>query len=247
MRLTVVGSGDAFCSGGRGTTCFHVEADGFRMAIDYGASAQLGCKSLGLPVEELDAVVLSHLHGDHFGGLPFLILDGQMGTLRARPLRIFGPKGTQARLNVLMEALYPGISRTHWRFEWSVEEVAVGTPAQVGPFSLRTTEVLHSSGAPSTAVRFEGLGRTLAYSGDSAWTPALFDVARDADLFICECCRFDGAPTGHMAYETIAANRDGFSARRMLLTHMSDDMWSRRAAVDEARFLIARDGLVLDV
>lgn len=247
MRLTVVGSGDAFCSGGRGTTCFHVEADGFRMAIDYGASAQLGCKSLGLKVEELDVVVLSHLHGDHFAGLPFLILDGQLGTRRDKPLRIFGPPGTQARLHVVMEALYPGITGNRWRFDWSVEEVAPGMPVPVGPFTLATAEVLHSSGAPSTAVRFEGQGKTLAYSGDTAWTPVLFEVARDADLFICECYRFDGAPTGHMAYETIAANRHGFSARQMMLTHMSDDMWAHRDQVDGSRFLVARDGLVLDV
>lgn len=157
------------------------------------------------------------------------------------------PPGTQARLHVLMEALYPGIGTNGWRFDWSVEEVEPGTPAEVGPFRLLTTPVLHSSGAPSTAVRFEGLGKTLAYSGDTAWTPVLFEVAEKADLFICECYRYDGAPTGHMAYQTIAAHGDGFSARQILLTHMSDEMWAHRAEVDAARFLVARDGLVLDV
>lgn len=83
MQIRFVGSGDAFGSGGRFQTCIRLQAKGYTALVDCGATSLTALKAQQLDPGEVDVVVLSHLHGDHFGGLPFLVLDGQF-TGRAR-------------------------------------------------------------------------------------------------------------------------------------------------------------------
>jgi ribonuclease BN (tRNA processing enzyme) len=131
MRLTVVGSGDAFGSGGRLNTCFFLETARGTLLIDCGASALIGLKKHGLDPNRVDGVVLSHLHGDHFGGLPFLLLDGQFLGRRDRELVIAGPPGTRARLDALLEVFFPRSTLNKWRFPWHVVEIEIGRPTEV--------------------------------------------------------------------------------------------------------------------
>src|SRR5438045_1024311 len=153
MRLTIVGCGDAFGSGGRFNTCFFLETAKGTLLVDFGASSLVALKAHRLDPDRIDAIVLTHLHGDHFGGLPFLLLDAQFLARRERPLLIAGPPGTRARLDALLEVLFPGSLANKWRFPWSVQEVSPGRPAEVLGHAITTTEVVHPSGAPSTAVR----------------------------------------------------------------------------------------------
>lgn len=108
----MAGCGDAFGSGGRSNSCYLVEAAGMLVALDFGASAPVALKRMKVDTARIDMVVLSHLHGDHFGGLPTLLLDGALAQRRSRPLAIIGPPGTRARLGALMEVLYPGMGAT---------------------------------------------------------------------------------------------------------------------------------------
>ena len=247
MRLTVVGCGDAFGSGGRGNTCFHVTSKDAAATLDFGGSAIVGCQRFGVDPAGIGHVFLSHLHGDHFGGLPFLLLDGQFVHRRTAPLVIVGPPGTRARLKLALDALFPGSEAFEWRFSWSVEELEPGATGTFGPWTVSSALVIHESGAPSTALRLTDGVRTLAFSGDTEWTEALLPIARDADLFICESSQFEGRPVGHLAYETIAARRTALGARHILLSHMGDAMWARRAEVDGAHFSVAEDGLARDI
>jgi len=247
MRLTVVGCGDAFGSGGRGHSCYHLTTGETVATLDFGATALVGMSRLGLDPTRIDLVLLSHLHGDHAGGLPALLLDGEYVRRRTRPLTIVGPTGTAARLDLLMEAMYAGMGRAEWRFPLSIEEMEPGTTRAVGSLTLTTAKVRHFSGPPATALRLSDGARTLAFSGDTEWTEALGPIARDADLFICECYAFEGAPTGHMAYRTLNERRADLGARRILLTHMGEAMLARLGEVDATHFQAAEDGLVLDL
>lgn len=247
MKLTVVGCGDAFGSGGRGNSCYRIETNGHVATLDFGASALVQMHRLGLEAQGVRQVFLSHLHGDHFGGLPFLLLDGQFVHRRSEPLTIIGPPGTGARLDAAMEVLFPRMATNAWRFDFEVREVEPSSTSRHGPLTLTTAEVLHGSGAPSTALRVTDGKRTIAFSGDTQWTDALLPIAAGADLFICECFAFSGSPHGHMAYETIAEKREALGAKHILLTHMGDEMWARRGEVDEAHFTVAEDGLERDL
>lgn len=248
MKLTIVGSGDAFGSGGRSNTCFWLETAKGTVIVDFGASALPALKALKLDPNRIDTIVLSHLHGDHFGGLPFLLLDYQLLTRRERPLLIAGPPGTRERLEAALEVFFPKSTGSKWRFPWRVEEIPVGVPSDVLGHALVTAEVIHKSGAPSTALRLSDGEKVFAYSGDTEWTEALLAVAKDADLFICECYAYEGTKiSGHMSWEILQTKIADLGAKQTMLTHMNPTML---AHVDEARakgVLVAEDGLRIDI
>ena len=167
MNLTIVGSGDAFGSGGRSNTCFWLETAKGTIVVDFGASALPALKALRLDPNRIDAIVLSHLHGDHFGGLPFLLLDAQFLSRRERPLTVAGPPGARARLDTALEVFFPKSSGSKWKFAWRVEEIIPGIQSDVLGHSVVTAEVVHGSGAPSTALRLSDGDKVFAYSGDT--------------------------------------------------------------------------------
>src|SRR2546425_979194 len=129
MRVTIVGSGDAFGSGGRFNTCFFVETAKGTLLLDCGASSLVALKARGLDHGRVDGIILSHLHGALLGALPFLLLDAHFLTRRARPLLIAGPPGTRARLDAALEVFFPRAAANKWRFPWSVMEIEPGRPA----------------------------------------------------------------------------------------------------------------------
>lgn len=247
MRLTVVGSGDAFGSGGRFNTCFHLVTGGRTYLLDCGASTAVALKAHGLDPNAIDAVILTHLHGDHFGGIPFLMLDAQYMSRRERPLQFAGPPGTAERIPAAMEVAFPNSSKTKWRFPHSIVEIPVGVPTEILGLNVVSAEVIHFSGAPSTALRLSDGRKTLAYSGDTQWTDALLPIAAGADLFIVECFEYERELTGHLNWVTIKRRMADFKAGRVMVTHMNPSVLSRLEEVRAGGVLIAEDGAILDV
>ena len=246
MRLTVVGSGDAFGSGGRMNTCFWLETAKATVVVDFGATALPALKALELDPNRIDAIVLSHLHGDHFGGLPFLLLDYQFLARRERPLLIAGPPSSKERLDAAMEVFFPKSTGTKWRFPWRVQEIAVGVATDVLGHSVLSAEVVHQSGAPSTALRLADGERIFAYSGDTEWTDALLPIADGADLFICECYAYASKMTGHLTWEILKPKIPDLRAKRLMLTHMNPSVLARLDELTSAGMLVANDGLRLE-
>ena len=246
MKLTIAGSGDAFGSGGRLNTCFLLETAKATLLVDCGASAMPALKKQGIDPNRIEAIVLSHLHGDHFGGLPFLLLDAQFLSRREQPLLIAGPPGTRARLDALLEVFFPKSTGSKWRFAWRVEEIAVGIETDVLGHSLLTAQVIHQSGAPSTAVRVSDGEKIFAYSGDTEWTDALGPIAANADLFICECYGYAGKIAGHITWEILKSRLADLGAKRTMVTHMNPSVLARLEELKAAGVLIAADGLQLE-
>ena len=246
MKLTIAGCGDAFGSGGRLNTCFYLETARATLLVDCGASAMPALKAQRLDPNSIDAIVLSHLHGDHFGGLPFFLLDAQFLARREKPLLIAGPPGARARIDALLEVFFPKSTGSKWRFPWRVEEIAPGIEADVLGHTVVTAQVIHQSGAPSTALRLSDGGRIFAYSGDTEWTDALIPIADGADLFICECYAFAGKLTGHLTWEVLKARLPDLRAQRIMLTHMNPTMLSRLDEVMDDGVMLAADGLVVE-
>ena len=116
VEIRFVGCGDAFGSGGRFQTCIAVRSPNDFFLIDCGASSLVAWRPQGIQPREVSKIFITHLHGDHFGGLPFLLLDAQYATKREEPLTIAGPPGLQERLEQAMEALFPGSSKVRPRF-----------------------------------------------------------------------------------------------------------------------------------
>jgi ribonuclease BN (tRNA processing enzyme) len=200
-------------------------------------------KREGLDPAGVGFVALSHLHGDHFGGLPWLLLDGRFAG-RGRPLEIAGPPTTRDRLRQVFEGLYPGAADAELPFELRFAEFAAGVPCVLGPAVVTPFEASHQSGAPSYSLRFQYGGKVITYSGDTAWTDSLVEAARGADLFICECNFFDEKGPGHLDYRTLLEHRSELTCGRLVLTHMGDQMLEHLGEVEmEAAF----DGLVIEL
>jgi len=247
MQLTIVGCGDAFGSGGRLQSCYHVAVGAHRFLIDCGATALIGVERCGLDPNTVDTIFISHLHGDHFSGLVWWMLHAQHVSRRTVPLTMVGPPGLTERLRVAAEALFPGSSAIPLRFELKFIEYTPAQPLAVGALRVTPFEVRHPSGAPSCALRFEAGGRTLAFSGDTEWAETLPLCAHGADLFMVECTTFDVAVPYHLSWRILESKLDLLAAKRYLLTHMGAEMLRNRAAVTDPRVLLAEDGLVLDI
>ena len=247
MRLTVVGCGDAFGSGGRANTCFWLETGAATVAIDFGATSLVALKRMGLDPNALDAILISHLHADHFGALPFLLLDAQFDSRRKTPLTIVGPLGLQERLTAAQEVFFPGSSKNAWRFPLEVVDLPCGRPHRVAGLDVVSFEVIHPSGAPATALRVTDGARTLTYSGDTSWTDRLVEAAAGADLLIAECYRLADAPANHLDLSVLEAKRSLLNVRRTLLTHMSGEVLAEIPAIEKKGYEVARDGLVIEI
>jgi len=245
VTVTFAGSGDAFGSGGRYQACIHLRPAGASpVLLDCGATSLSALRRLGLDPGEVAAVFVSHLHGDHFGGLPFLILDGQFSR-RTRPLAVVGPPGTARRLSDTMECLFPGSSGVSRRFDVDVNELAQGTASAVCGVTVRAWEGDHPSGAPALVLRLSLAGRAIAYTGDTAWAGAITEAAAGADLLIAEAYYRDKNIPYHLRLADLDAHRDEIAARRVILTHMSADVLASEDAEEDAAFERAYDGLTI--
>ncbi len=244
VAIRVLGCGDAFGSGGRFQTCFFVTAGRDRFLIDCGATSLVAMRRFGVDPGTIDTVFLSHLHGDHYAGLPFLLLEAQFVSERTRPLTIVGPPGTGRRLLDAQELLFPDSGRMSWRFPLRFVELEAGRTEICGGVSVAPYLVEHPAGAPSFALRFACRKRLIAYSGDTKWTESLREVARDADLLITECYAFDGEPRFHLDYATLSVRLPELGAKRVLLTHLSRDMLEH---LDQLDLEVATDGMTIDL
>jgi ribonuclease BN (tRNA processing enzyme) len=244
MQLRFVGCGDAFGSGGRANTCFHLTGARVNLLIDCGASSLPALKRLDIASNEIELILITHFHGDHFAGLPFFLLDAQFSR-RSKPLVIAGPEGIALRLAQVMEALFENSAKTRQKFELSVvalspEQTTTFGAVDVTPYAVRHGE----SGGPFLGYRIEAEGRIIAYSADTEWTETLIPLGRGADLFIAEAYTYDRIVRNHLSLATLQAHLAEIRPKRLVLTHMSDDMLSR---LDTLPHPAAHDGMTISL
>jgi ribonuclease BN (tRNA processing enzyme) len=245
-RVTVrfVGSGDSFGSGGRFQTCLLVDGPSSRFAIDFGASSLIALAQQGIEPNSIDAILLTHLHGDHCGGVPFLLLDAMLSARRTRPLTIAGPPELERRMGEIREALFPGSHVMAAKFPLHWIEMEPGRPQRVLDLVVTPERARHTRETNPLALRVQVGDRVVAYTGDTEWTDEVARVGQGTDLLVAECYFYEKPIRWHLNYPTIAANRDRFGARRVILTHMSREMLAHAATVPEE---CAHDGLVVEV
>ncbi len=244
MKLQFVGCGDAFGSGGRLNTCFHVWSESTNFLIDCGASSLIGLKRLSIDRNAIKAIFITHFHADHFGGLPFFMLDAQFFTRRTEPLVVVGPPGLTEWYERVMETSFPGSSKIVPKFPLSLHEMRAGESLSIGGVDARAFQANHGNlDGPYFAFRISVEGKVIAYTGDSEWTEEIGKAGHLADVFIAEAYFFDKKVKLHLDLSTLERNIASVKPRRLILTHMSEEMLSRVGALP---YEAADDGLLID-
>ncbi len=244
VRVTFLGTGDAFNARGQCHACHLIQAPQATALLDCGPSALLALKRQGIPANSIDLVALSHLHGDHFAGVPFLLLASIYDTPRTTPLTIIGPPGTRRRIDELYRTLYREISQRPLPFPFQCIETNGDETIEHDGFEVRGFRVPHQERETSLGLRVSTDGKTVLYSGDTGWTEDLVEQSHGTDLFICECCFFETRVDFHLDYPRIAANRDRFGGKRLVLTHIGREVANRAAEVDSE---VSFDGMEVEV
>ncbi len=227
ISLCCVGSGDAFGSGGRLNSCFHLSFPTGQVLIDCGCSSLIGLHRCGISPAEIDAVVISHLHGDHFGGIPYLLLEGKYASRRTRSLTLIGPSGLQQQVETAAEALYPGMFSEKFNFSIEYQQLDPKINRQTGPVKISCFQVKHGSSSQVYGLRVEVGGKVISYTGDTEWTDNLLPLAQGSDVLIAECFAYDQPVPSHLDYLTLLQKRKQLGCRRLLLTHMGPEMLAR--------------------
>lgn len=243
MQLTLIGTGDAFCSGGRLNTCLMLEAGAGTMLVDFGATSMLGLTRAGIDRNAISTILFTHFHGDHFAGLPFFLLDGRFVSKRKAPLTIAGPKGIAARCKQIVEATFPGFWEGPQPFPVDVIEVTPSSPAMLNGIAVTAFPAVHDERAgPCQSYRLAAGGKVLAFTGDTAWNDNLPALAAGADVLVSECYTFDLPLPSHLSWREIEANRARLDCRRLILTHMGPQMLAHAGPLAAER---AFDGMVV--
>lgn len=258
MRVRVLGSSDAFNSSGRCHASYLVEGAGASpVAIDFGATGLLALRKVGVSARDIAAVIVTHLHGDHFGGLPFLLLDGMYYEPRSSALELVGAVGLEARVQALFRAFYSDVADRARPFETRYRELPPGEGAYVAGLRVETFPALHMDPPEfPLCLRITGPdGKVIAFSGDTEPCDGLFQSAAGADLLIAECTGLRPPCGRHCTWEDWRTMFDAVlsaGSKRVVLSHLGADV---RARADELmaqcppgiELIFADDGMTIDV
>ena len=224
MDIQVLGCGDAFGSGGRLHTSFFIQTAQQKVLLDCGATILPALHRQKINSAEIDLVLITHFHGDHYGGLPYLLLEAAKRYKREKLLTLVAPAGLEARLNKLLPLLYPGTEDVLTSFPIRYISYASGQHVQLKDLSLQAWEVDHSPDSFPHGLRIESGEKVLAFSGDTAWHDHLIPLSKEADLFICECNFMAGSVPNHLSWEVLESKLPLLSAKEIRLTHVGDDV-----------------------
>ena len=244
-EVVFVGTSDAFGAGGRRQSAIVLRGASGTLLLDCGATTGSGLHHLGIAIDELDAILISHFHGDHFGGVPLLLLAALYEDERKRPLWIAGPPGVEARVRRLAASMGHDLDGRKWTFPITFEDLPAGRRCEVGPARVQSFETHHSPDAIPHGLRIDAGGPKIAYSGDTGWFDALPEHIAGSDLFICECTYRHNDQDGfdyHLSHDQLCEHRARFDCGRMVITHLGEEMSDRR---ESSEFEAADDGLVL--
>jgi ribonuclease BN (tRNA processing enzyme) len=241
-EVVFVGTSDAFGSGGRRQSAVLVRGSRGTGLLDCGATTNTGLRELGIDRNEIDAILVSHFHGDHFGGIPLFVLAAVYQDQRRHPLEIAGPPQIEARVRALATAMGHPLEDLDCPFPLRFSELQPGVEQAVGPGIVSAFETRHQPETHPHGYRLSLGERDVVYSGDTGWFDELPHLASGADLFICECTLHTECLDFHLNLGQITEHRDEFDVGGLLLTHLGQEMAALRG---QCELDTADDGLIV--
>lgn len=224
MKLTVIGSGNAFHLDGRGHSSYLLETrDHSPVLMDAGVSALMNLRRFQIPVEDIETILLTHFHGDHIAGIPFIMLT--LGflwkTQPNRELRIIGPVGISDRVENLLNLFY---ENHDFSLKYTYKEIQPDETLSIPGFQIRAMNITHNPESLGYRIKDDD-GKILVYGGDSAMDDRLVTLLENADLGIMELSMTEN-PSGipHVSLEELRRYNDRITAKQLLFSHTYDEL-----------------------
>jgi len=244
MKLHILGCGDAFGSGGRNQSGYLFETADSLFLVDCGPTSLLAMKRAGFEPNRLDAILLSHLHGDHFAGLPFFFIDYLYRQARTYPLVVAGPPGTETSARQHFSLMYGSGNDAKSIPSTDFQILHPDQMARFGNLEVYPFRVPHQLDKISLGLRIHCQDKRILFTGDSLWTDKFVEQARGVDLFLCECSFYREQPGMHINYAALQANLARLNCKKLVLTHLGEEMLAQRSSLSG---IVAEDGMVLEI
>jgi ribonuclease BN (tRNA processing enzyme) len=243
-RVVFLGTGDAFSAGGRHLAAYLVQTSEGTLLLDCGPTILASLNRHHLSAEPIDAILLTHFHGDHFAGLPFLFLHYLYIEPRSRPLKIIGPPDVERRVMEIFRDMYADTADEPLPFAMEFIEAQPRKQVLLNGMRIDAFEVVHQKQTRALGYEIRTGDRKIVYPGDSGWSEELIEHTHNADLFLCECTYFESRSETHLDYPRIIENLERFGAKRIVLSHLGQEVLARQA---EVTLEMAHDGMAIDL
>ncbi len=231
-EVVFVGTSDAFGAGGRRQSAIFARGERGGMLLDCGATTNTGLSQLGLARDEVDVILVSHFHGDHFGGIPAFLYASMYTDHRKHAIEIVGPPEIEARVHALASAMGHHLADRQWTFPIHYREIHADETLEVGPAEVSAFATQHQPEAHPHGYRVRLGKEQIAYSGDTGWFDGLPAQVAESDLFICECTLHRKELDFHLSLEELREHRDDLDCGRLILTHLGEDMSKERGQIE---------------
>ena len=238
VKVVVLGSGTTVPSVHRSAPAYYVSVAGKEILIDCGSGSLVQLERAGKTYKTIDAAFFTHTHPDHVGDLVRLIhaLKATPGFRRQKPLALFGPKGFRAFCE---SCIAPLVSKPK---EFALEVAEVAGAVDFGGLEVTTTPTLHVSSLASIAYRFDENGRSVVFSGDCDYDPALVRFCSGADLLILDCSYTeDSKAFGHLSARECGRLAKEAKVRRLVLSHLYPLPDGEKTRLEECRTVFDGD------
>jgi ribonuclease BN (tRNA processing enzyme) len=231
-EIVFIGTSDAFGAGGRRQSAVFARGERGGMLLDCGATTNTGLSQLGISRDEIDVILISHFHGDHFGGIPAFLYASLYTDARTHPIEIVGPPEVEARVHALANAMGHHLENPDWTFPIHYREIRTGEALSAGPSDIQAFATKHQPESHPMGYRVRLGQEQIAYSGDTGWFEDLPKQIAGSNLFICECTLHDTQLDFHLSLQELREHRDDFDCGRLILTHLGDEMAKQRGQIE---------------
>lgn len=241
-RIFFLGSGDAFCHDGRANQAILVERAKDSLLLDCGPTTKLRFKQSKKDLSQVNAILITHFHGDHLAGLPFCLLHWHYEERRSRPLHLIGPEGLKKALSHLVQGTYANLLEEN-QYPIYFHELPRELHAKVEVDDFEVTAFPMKHVPESLGLRLRWKNGDIAITGDTCWNENIPKLCDGTDMVFMECSSYKMfLPEIHLSYEEIRANRSKLNTGQLILHHMDEEMIDSAGDPSKVEEITACDG-----